>query len=301
MKIKNIIATVGLGVALTTSALAQQFEKLAYDKACASCHNSGIGGAPRLGDPASWREPIAGGMARLYKSALEGTPRGMPAKGGLEGRNFTNNEIQSVVDFMVDKVKVALEATPGTVAPAGAAAMAQPPLPPVAFNFNRLLKPIDKRNLAPSQDGIHDPTNDGTLQLQPPLLGMSELVRSRFGNNTDWVASLESKKITPRWERTNPFAEGMVMDLNIVRVPTRSASVQNVVFPHKQHTEWLECSNCHPAIFIPQKGANVISMPLILLGQKCGVCHGKVAFPVSECAKCHSQKRDLSQKTVSKP
>ena len=300
MNMKNIIATVFLGAVLAPAAFAQQFEKLAYDKACASCHNTGIGGAPRLGDPAAWREPVAGGMARLYKNALEGTPRGMPAKGGLEGRNFTNNEIQAVVDYMVDKVKGALEATAGSATPAGTTTTGQPPLPPVAFSFNRLFKPIDKRNLPPWEDGIHDPTNDGTHKLQPPLLGMSDLVRSRFGNNTDWVASLESKKISPRWERTNPFAEGMVMDLNIVRVPTRSASVQNVVFPHKQHTEWLECSNCHPAIFIPQKGANVISMPLILLGQKCGVCHGKVAFPVSECAKCHSQKRDVPQKAASK-
>jgi c(7)-type cytochrome triheme protein len=63
----------------------------------------------------------------------------------------------------------------------------------------------------------------------------------------------------------------------------------DVVYPHKQHTEWLDCSNCHPAIFIPQKGANQISMASILLGQKCGVCHGKVAFPVSECRLCHSR------------
>lgn len=299
MKVTSIIATIFLGLVLSPIASAQQFEKLAYDKACASCHNTGIGGAPRLGDPAAWREPIAGGMARLYKSALEGTPKGMPPKGGLEGRNFTNSEIQAVVDYMVDKVKVALEATTSTAAPAGAAAAA---LPPVAFNFNRLLKPLDKRNLPPSQDGIHDPANDGTLELQPPLAGMADLVRSRFGNNVDWVASLDSKKITPRWERTNPFAEPLVMDLNIVRVPARSAMVQSVVFPHKQHTELLDCSNCHPAIFVPQKGANVISMPLIMLGQKCGVCHGKVAFPVSECAKCHSQKRDdVPQKAAAKP
>lgn len=299
MKMLNIIATVFLGIVLAPIASAQQFEKLAYDKACASCHNTGIGGAPRLGDPAAWREPVAGGMARLYKSALEGTPKGMPPKGGLEGRNFTNGEIQAVVDYMVDKVKVALEATTSAAAPAGAAA---PSLPPVSFNFNRLLKPLDKRNLPPSQDGIHDPANDGTLELQPPLIGMADLVRSRFGNNTDWVASLDSKKMTPRWERTNPFAEPMVMDLNIVRVPTRSAMVQSVVFPHKQHTELLDCSNCHPAIFVPQNGANVISMPLIMLGQKCGVCHGKVAFPVSECNKCHSQKRDnVPQKAATKP
>lgn len=304
MKKYKLIATVLLGLVLAPTASAQQFEKQAYDKACASCHNSGVGGAPKLGDPNDWRAPVAAGMARLYKSALEGTPKGMPAKGGVEGRNFTNSEIQAVVDFMVDKVKVALGATAGAAsgaAPSGAAA-AQP-LPAVAYSLNRLFKPLDKRNLPPAQDGIHDPANDGTLVLQPPLDGMVDLVRSRFGNNTDWVASLQSKKITPRWERANPFAEGMVMDLDILRVP--KAAVQDVLFPHKQHTEWLDCSNCHPAIFVPQKGANIISMPLILLGQKCGVCHGTVAFPVSECAKCHSQKKGAPpaqpQKAAGKP
>jgi nitrate/TMAO reductase-like tetraheme cytochrome c subunit len=33
-------------------------------------------------------------------------------------------------------------------------------------------------------------------------------------------------------------------------------------------------------------------MSAILLGEKCGVCHGKVAFPVSECRRCHSKVKD---------
>jgi uncharacterized OB-fold protein len=32
-------------------------------------------------------------------------------------------------------------------------------------------------------------------------------------------------------------------------------------------------------------------MASILMGEKCGVCHGKVAFPVSDCRKCHSQNK----------
>jgi uncharacterized OB-fold protein len=35
-------------------------------------------------------------------------------------------------------------------------------------------------------------------------------------------------------------------------------------------------------------------MAAILLGQKCGVCHGKVAFPVSECKRCHSQPKKVA-------
>ena len=86
------------------------------------------------------------------------------------------------------------------------------------------------------------------------------------------------------------------MDMNIVREV--KGSMPDVVYPHKQHTEWLDCSNCHTGIFIPQKGANVMSMAAILLGEKCGVCHGKVAFPVSECRLCHSKKKEAARTPV---
>ena len=164
--------------------------------------------------------------------------------------------------------------------------------PSVALSFNRLLKPASKRNLPPPEDGIHDPANDGTHALQPPLAVFASLPKSNAGNRVNWVEALNQKKIQPRYDRNDPAAEPIVMDLNIVREV--KGSMPDVVYPHKQHTEWLDCSNCHPAIFIPQKGANAISMAAILLGEKCGVCHGKVAFPVSECRNCHSKKKDLA-------
>jgi c(7)-type cytochrome triheme protein len=158
--------------------------------------------------------------------------------------------------------------------------------------FNRLLKPLGDRNRPPASDGIHDPANDGTHRLQPPLEVFSLLPRTAAGNGVDWVKALADKRIAPRADRLDPAAQMAVMDLNIVREV--KGSMPDVVYPHKQHTEWLDCSNCHPAIFIPQKGANQISMASILLGQKCGVCHGKVAFPVSECRACHSRKKTTS-------
>jgi c(7)-type cytochrome triheme protein len=154
-------------------------------------------------------------------------------------------------------------------------------------SFNRLLRAPGLRNRPPAEDGIHDPANDGTLALQPPLMAFNELTRSNAGNRVDWVKSLREGKIAPRADRLDPKVAPAVMDLNIVREV--KGSMPDVVYPHKQHTEWLDCSNCHPAIFKPQKGANQISMASILLGQQCGVCHGKVAFPVSECRLCHSK------------
>ncbi len=153
--------------------------------------------------------------------------------------------------------------------------------------FNRLMVPMAKRNPPPVEDGIHDPANDATATLQSPRDAFGTLPRSASGNHVDWVKALDKKQIEPRYDRTDTNAKPIVMDLNIVREV--KGSMPDVVYPHKQHTEWLDCSNCHPAIFIPQKGANQISMASILLGEKCGVCHGKVAFPVSECKRCHSK------------
>ncbi|HEB56538.1 MAG TPA: cytochrome c, class I [Gammaproteobacteria bacterium] len=162
--------------------------------------------------------------------------------------------------------------------------------------FNRLLKKKTEINLPQSRDGIHDPEAEGTNALQPPKEAFANLVKSKAGNYVDWVKSLREGKIHPRYDRLDPKAKPIIMDLNIVREV--KGSMPDVVYPHAQHTEWLDCSNCHPAIFIPQKGANQISMASILLGQKCGVCHGKVAFPITAqtCRTCHSKAKSKKVK-----
>lgn len=164
-------------------------------------------------------------------------------------------------------------------------------------SFNRLLTPASKRNPAPPEDGIHDPDSPGSHVLQSPRNAFKELPKGPSGNYVDWVKALEAGKISPRYDRLDDAVSPIVMDLNIVREV--KGSMPDVVYPHKQHTEWLDCSNCHPAIFIPQKGANQISMASILMGEKCGVCHGKVAFPVSECRRCHSQAKPPEGKAIS--
>ena len=162
--------------------------------------------------------------------------------------------------------------------------------------FNRLMKPPSSRNPPPVSDGIHDPSSPGTGSLQPPRDSFSGLPKGSSGNYVDWVKALEKGDIAPRFDRNDPAADPIVMDLNIVREV--KGSMPDVVYPHKQHTEWLDCSNCHPAIFIPQKGANNISMASILLGEQCGVCHGKVALPVAECRRCHSRSKEAQAETA---
>jgi c(7)-type cytochrome triheme protein len=322
MKPKQIFIVSLSSFLFASAAFAADSGKDIYTKTCGVCHAAGIAGAPRYGNAADWQPRIAAGMARLYTSALKGTPKGMPAKGGTLAAS--DAEVKAAVDYMLASVKgaaaspakptaaAASPAKPTTTAEAPKAAdpapVADKPAAPAAApvevaantsgasaadinSFNRLLKPVGKRNPPPVEDGIHDPANDGTLALMAPLAAYGPLPKSLAGNRINWVKAIEENKINPRWDRNDPAATPVVIDLNIVREV--KGSMPDVVYPHKQHTEWLDCSNCHPAIFVPQKGANAISMAAILLGEKCGVCHGKVAFPVSECRLCHSKKKEL--------
>ncbi len=268
-----------------TVAFAQPTPKALYDGACSACHGTGLLGAPKYGDAAQWEPRIKTGIDAMVKNAIAGTTKGMPPKGGRS--DLSDAQIRSVVEYMV----AGATAAPAAAAPPApvAAAPARPASGAEVNAFNRLLKPLGRFNRPAAESGIHDPANDMTLQLQPPAAAFTGLPKSMAGNRVDWVKALDSKGITPRWDRNDPAAPAVVMDLNIVREV--KGSMPDVVYPHKQHTEWLDCSNCHPAIFVPQKGANQISMASILLGQKCGVCHGKVAFPVSECRLCHSRKK----------
>ncbi len=280
--------------------------KATYDASCVACHSTGAAGAPKVGDAAAWAPRIKTGLPALYASAIKG--RGaMPAKGGNSA--LSDADIRATVNYMVSQSEGG-KAAAATPAPAAAPAVAAAPAAPAAAapmaatgasvnTFNRLMKPPAERNLPPPRDGIHDPENDGTHSLQPPLAAFGTLSRNNDGNRVDWVKSLGENKIAPRFDRNDPNAKPMVMDLNIVREV--KGSMPDVVYPHKQHTEWLDCSNCHPAIFVPQKGANQISMASILLGQACGVCHGKVAFPVSDCRRCHSKSKALPARADVKP
>ena len=62
----------------------------------------------------------------------------------------------------------------------------------------------------------------------------------------------------------------------------------DILFSHKKHALWNGCEVCHPDIFPSvKKGAVRYSMFQIFDGEYCGVCHGRVAFPLYDCEKCH--------------
>jgi c(7)-type cytochrome triheme protein len=134
-------------------------------------------------------------------------------------------------------------------------------------------------------DGIHDPKSPAISILQQPGEALAVLPRDTAGNLVNWVQAVDSGAINPR---TNllPGTEVRVRDDAIIIA--KYGSLPAVRFPHRAHTLWLDCSNCHEKLFKSKAGANRFSMTAILNGEQCGVCHGAVAFPLTECNRCHS-------------
>ncbi len=147
---------------------------------------------------------------------------------------------------------------------------------------------IVRRWLPLVKDGMHDPASPSLKLLQEPAVALSPLPADRVGNQVNWVAALDQGRINPR---TNIFPETKVRVLDTDILLNLRGGMPIVRFPHRQHTLWLDCSNCHEHLFKPNAGANKFSMRLMLQGEQCGVCHGAVAFPLTACERCHNTPR----------
>ena len=74
-----------------------------YDKACQTCHNSGIAGAPKLGDVSGWVDRIGQGWPACNDHAIngyQGADGVMPAKGG--NMTLSDDDVVNAVAFMVE-------------------------------------------------------------------------------------------------------------------------------------------------------------------------------------------------------
>jgi c(7)-type cytochrome triheme protein len=143
-----------------------------------------------------------------------------------------------------------------------------------------------------AKDGIHDPTSPAIGVLQEPAEALATLPPDTAGNQVLWMRALDEGHIQPR---TNILA-GTQVNLHRSDVLLKNTGEMPMVrFPHRQHTAWLDCSNCHDQLFQRQAGATRINMLLILQGEKCGVCHGAVSFPLTECLRCHSVPRGSAE------
>jgi len=82
---------------------------------CFKCHETGAGGAPKIGDRAAWIPRAKRGIDAVVRSAIKGHG-GMPARGGMA--DLTDSELRNAVLYMFNI---------GTAAPLAAAAPAPAP------------------------------------------------------------------------------------------------------------------------------------------------------------------------------
>ncbi|MBI5599055.1 MAG: hypothetical protein HY890_04885 [Deltaproteobacteria bacterium] len=144
--------------------------------------------------------------------------------------------------------------------------------------------------------GTGDPNKPASLFYRagqgwhPKALAESTLPKDKYGL-INWVESVKTNMIRPRASIDPKEEEMPPMELDII-IEAKSDYVNDVKYPHWIHTYWLKCEICHDtkggAMFIPQKGANNMSMLGIGEGKWCGRCHGKVSFPLADCLRCHT-------------
>ena len=110
-------------------------------------------------------------------------------------------------------------------------------------------------------------------------------------DNIDWMAALKDKIIAPSGTIDPAVPDDPSTSDDEIELSTSGKPARMVVFSHEVHTQWLTCSNCHPAIFKRSAGTAKITMAAIDDGKYCGVCHDTVAIAQpSGCKGCHKPK-----------
>jgi cytochrome c5 len=71
-----------------------------YQTKCFSCHSTGVGGAPKLGDAQAWAARAEKGMQVLFDNAWNGI-NAMPPKGIC--MDCTEQEIRETVEYMLEQ------------------------------------------------------------------------------------------------------------------------------------------------------------------------------------------------------
>ncbi|MBI5741474.1 MAG: hypothetical protein HZA16_12270 [Nitrospirae bacterium] len=115
--------------------------------------------------------------------------------------------------------------------------------------------------------------------------------KGRFGNGIDWEKTEAEGLVKPV-----DFLEGVSIKRQAITAQKDFAlspkleGMPDIIFSHKKHTVWNGCELCHPEIFVGvKKGSTKYSMIEIFDGKYCGVCHTSVAFPLTDCQRCHTK------------
>lgn len=86
-----------------TTAMKDRTGEQVVNMQCTKCHQTGEGGAPKIGDREAWAPRARYGFDKLVRSAIHGHG-GMPARGGMA--DLTDNELRSAITYMINSGNV---------------------------------------------------------------------------------------------------------------------------------------------------------------------------------------------------
>jgi cytochrome c5 len=95
-----------------------------FKAVCATCHATGVAGAPKFGNSADWAPRIAQGYDALLHSALNGK-NAMPKRGGTSPDDYSDYELARAVVYMADHGGATFPEPPAPAQGASAAPTAQ--------------------------------------------------------------------------------------------------------------------------------------------------------------------------------
>jgi len=120
---------------------------------------------------------------------------------------------------------------------------------------------------------------------------MEKMPKETFGNGINWEKAEDAGLL-----KLVDSLDGVSLKKNTMKIQgdfslkSKVEGMPDIIFSHEKHTVWSGCELCHPDIFVGiKKGASKYSMIELFDGKYCGVCHDRVAFPQTDCKRCHAK------------
>jgi cytochrome c5 len=94
------VGRVEFGAAAPTAATGPRTGEQVFQSVCTTCHQTGVAGAPKVGDNATWAKLVKEPFAQLLKESINGI-RAMPPRGG--NPDLSDLEMARAIVYMANR------------------------------------------------------------------------------------------------------------------------------------------------------------------------------------------------------
>lgn len=153
---------------------------------CIKCHETGVGGAPKIGDRAAWVPRVKQGLNVVIRSAIRGHGQ-MPARGGMA--DVTDSELRNAVLYMFDARAVPPKKPQAVTKAEGAPAAAPAPAATAKADLGKGKTVYEASCVACHGAGVAGAPKAGDRAAWAPLL--------KAGMDALYTSSIKGKNAMP--------------------------------------------------------------------------------------------------------